>query len=179
MTDLTKSRQFQFAIGAVAIILLIRWLLTGELLMVAQAAQPPADGNVSSITLGSVLIPMAIDAVVLIGAAVIAGWMRLWGVLTALVDQITQRQHGQSVQASPTPRGGSDLAMELARAVATDDREASKKLQREIRRPYLVNEIARMASEGDLAAADKLLGELRQLDGIASEPAKAVQRGKN
>jgi hypothetical protein len=174
-----QSRQVKFAVGCVVILLLLRWLMTGDLLAVAQAVQPQPESNVSSVSIVSVVLPMVIDAIVLIGAAVIAGSLKLWSFLLSLIDQVNQK--GQPAPEPATAlKTGSDIAVELARAVAVDDRDAVKQLQREIRRPYVISEISRSAASGDLALADRLLAELRRID-EQPEPtntqAKAVRSG--
>jgi hypothetical protein len=65
----------------------IRWLLTGDLLMAVEAARPPAEGETKSLTVLSVVGPMLIEACVIIGASIIAWALKLWDFLAGLVDQ--------------------------------------------------------------------------------------------
>ncbi len=52
---LRDNRKFQFAVGVTAIVIVIRWLLTGDLLMAVEAARPPAEGETKSLTVLSVV----------------------------------------------------------------------------------------------------------------------------
>jgi hypothetical protein len=84
---LRDNRKFQFAVGVTAIVIVIRWLLTGDLLMAVEAARPPAEGETKSLTVLSVVGPMLIEACVIIGASLIAWALKLWDFLAAVVDQ--------------------------------------------------------------------------------------------
>ena len=87
---LRDNRKFQFAVGVTAIVIVIRWLLTGDLLMAVEAARPPAEGETKSLTVLSVVGPMLIEACVIIGPALIAWALKLWDFMVALVDQAHQ-----------------------------------------------------------------------------------------
>lgn len=87
MANWAESKVVQFAVGVTLVVLLIRWLVTGDLLFAASVAMqgPPAEGETQGVSFVSALWPLFFDAMVIIGAAALAAVFKLWDWLYGLV----------------------------------------------------------------------------------------------
>jgi hypothetical protein len=86
------QRGLKFLIGLSALFLLIRWMLTGKVLMLSEAFSTPG-GGMGSIT--GVLFPIGIDLIVMTGGillAVFSGvWAVAWDVISGVIEMIKIR----------------------------------------------------------------------------------------
>jgi hypothetical protein len=202
---LRNNRKFQFAVGVTAIVIVIRWLLTGDLLMAVEAARPPAEGETKSLTVLSVVGPMLIEACVIIGASIIAWALKLWDFVAAVVDRSPAPTpppvaHGHLVaRPNETPTTTWDvpaasaitadaargvpaanprqLVDALAKAVAAGDAEAESTLRKEIRKPYLQVELGKCVKTANWERARGILDELESMDGV--KPAATSKKRTN
>lgn len=175
--DWKDNRKIQFAVGATVIFLLLRWLLTGDLLMVAEAARPPADGETKSVTILAVVWPMLIEAVIIVGISAIAFGLRIWSWVVDLIDSargVVDPVVAGSSPASITKQSGISIASaddrntlvtDLAQAVARNDTESERSIKTQIRLPYAIEELNAKIREGNFAGADKLMAEIKKLSG--------------
>jgi hypothetical protein len=198
---LRDNRKFQFAVGVTAIVIVIRWLLTGDLLMAVEAARPPAEGETKSLTVLSVVGPMLIEACVIIGASLIAWALKLWDFVAAVVDRANHVRDSPDagyITVTPSSRpvpppviqpvsqpdasrnalasgsAASSPAIALAKAVAAGDAEAEAALRKEIRKPYLRFELGECVKTANWERARSVLDELESMDG--AKPAATKKR---
>ncbi len=166
----SKNPKIQFAVGITVIILLARWLFTGDLLLAGQVAMAPEDSGeegLRSIPFTSIVGSMFWEAGVIVGASVI-GWMfKIWDQIyeflssrssaaTSPVDSVP------SIAASTTDDNPLVL---LGQAVAMGDSEKAIELQRKIRLPYATRELVEAYQTGNMDAAKELQIELATLVG--------------
>jgi hypothetical protein len=172
--DWKDNRKIQFAVGATVIFLLLRWLLTGDLLMVAEAARPPADGETKSVTVLAVVWPMLIEAVIIVGISAIAFGLRIWSWVVDLIDSargvvdppsFTSSPASSSPVSLPASPSASTMVTDLAQAVARNDTESERSIKTQIRLPYAIEELNAKIREGNFAGADKLMAEIKKLSG--------------
>jgi hypothetical protein len=173
--DWRDNRKIQFAVGATVIILLIRWLLTGDLLMIAEAARPPVEGETKSLSLLAVIWPMIVEAVIITGISSIAFGLRIWSWVVDLIDNargvtsaaLQTTSAPTLVEASPAalPESRDGLITGLAQAVARNDTETETKLRTQIRLPYAIEELNSEIRDGNFQNADKLMAEIKSLSG--------------
>lgn len=76
-----KNRVLNIAVGTTVVIVLLRWILTGELAFLASTAVRGEE--VGSAT--DVVIPLLTDALAFIGASVIAWMTGLWNLVASLL----------------------------------------------------------------------------------------------
>lgn len=109
-----ENKTVQFAVGITLVVLLIRWLITGDLLFAADVAMQgsPAEGATKSATFISTLWPMFFDAMVIIGAAALAGVFNLWDWLYGLVAKSSS---SASTPAKEDPQVSRINAMKIVR----------------------------------------------------------------
>jgi hypothetical protein len=197
--DRLRGRTLQFAVGCVVIVLLIRWLLTGDLLMVAEAIRPVEEGQTKAIPIFSVIVPMAIEAIIVIGAAVVAGWLKLWAFLAASVETATGSRptapasdsinpanlpasepvKAKQVTSPPAVKSPNDSARDLLRAVALGDDAEVDRLRAVIRRPYVLADIQKALAVQDHSSASGFMEELRKMDQASpTKPATRSTRAK-
>jgi hypothetical protein len=192
--SMAKSRAVQFAVGVVSILLLVRWLVTGDLLMLAESLRRVPEGATKSISFVSVIMPMAIDAVVLIGAGVIAGWLKLWAFLASSVETATGSRPAAVVSDSVAPasepakvkqsaapaavKSPNDSARDLLRAVALGDDAEVDRLRAVIRRPYVLADIQKALAIQDHGSASRFMEELRKMDQGSPKTATRSARAK-
>ncbi|MCC7334421.1 MAG: hypothetical protein IT422_04975 [Pirellulaceae bacterium] len=166
-----NNKTLQFAVGVTLVVLLVRWLLTGDLLFAARtAAEPPQEGETKSVAILSVLWPMFFEAMVILGASAIAWACKLWDWLYGLVNQSDSPQTDPTTSASTTtaiesqqPMSVDSLVQGLARAAATNDTATMAKLKVQIRKPYALDELAQAYNDGDAKRAEKLTTELNSM----------------
>jgi hypothetical protein len=198
---LRDSRKFQFAVGLTAILIVLRWLITGDLLLAVEAAKPPAEGETKSLTLIGIVGPMLIEACVIVGTSLIAWTLRLWDVALTLVDRLTVQATAATptvvtpvvtpatdiapsivdapasatIAAEPTsaPAAADPRSMidELAKAVAMGDTEKESTLRKEIRKPYLRLELSESVKAANWERAKQIVEELEAMDSGAAKPA--------
>lgn len=165
MQSWRENKTLRFAVGVTLTVLLIRWLLTGDLLFaVRSAAEPPAEGETKSVALLSAIWPMFFEAMVIVGTAAIAWAFKLWDLLYGLLNQ------SQATVATPTatdtpaiaqqPMSVDSLVQGLARAAATNDTATLNKLKVQIRKPYALDELNQAYNEGDVKRVESLTKEL-------------------
>lgn len=199
---LRDNRTFQFAVGLTAIFIVIRWLLTGDLLMAFESLKPPAEGETKSVSFISVVGPMLIEAVVIVGSSVIAWSIKLWDLAVALIDKIHQARADpaaslpvagsvversvntiasgaatlvSSASAAVPVQNASQLVTDLARAVASGDEATEAQLKMAIRRPYLRVELSEAVASADYEKARSILGQLEQMDAFRVAGSGAVR----
>ncbi len=187
---LRENRTFQFAIGLTTIFIVIRWLLTGDLLMAAESLRPPAEGETKSVSFLSVVGPMLIEAVVIVGSSVIAWSIKLWDLVFGLIDKIHQARADPAAtgpQAGPLSVVGQpqsdgrgvnqamQLVTDLARAVASGDSAMEEKLRIAIRRPYLRIELSEAVTTANYEHAREILNQLEAMDGANADSTSGVR----
>jgi hypothetical protein len=138
------------------LILLVRWLLTGDLLLVTAAfATEPAEGETKSASILAVVWPVFFEAMVVIGGSLIAFSLGLWDRLQGLLT-------GTKTQAQAVT---GDAVQDLARAVALADAGATESALAKIRKPYALGELSQALDAGDFAAVEAKVAELKRLAG--------------
>ena len=169
---LRDNRKFQFAVGVTAIVIVIRWLLTGDLLMAVEAARPPAEGETKSLTVLSVVGPMLIEACVIIGASIIAWALKLWDFLAGLVDQANHVRdsppqpvvHGHLV-ARPNETASITWnvpATAAAANTATNTADGTRSVPATKDPRQLVDALAKAVAAGDAEAESALRKDIRK-----------------
>lgn len=153
--DWLQNRNVKFAVGCTVLFLLVRWLLTGDLLLaVAAVSEQPAEGETKSFaSVWAVVWPIFFEAMVVIGGSVIAFAVGLWDRLADLI--------WSQPQAKPLTVG--DAAQDLLRAVALGDTAAVEAASKAIRREYVPGQVNEAIAAGDFAKAKSLLSELEAL----------------
>jgi hypothetical protein len=162
------NKTVQFAVGVTLVVLLIRWLITGDLLFAASTAMepPPKDGETKSVALLNVLWPMFFEAMVIVGASAIAWSCQLWDALYGLVKPSIDGALQTSVAA---PEAGSKslsvdgLIQDLARAAATNDSGTLATLTLAIRKPYALAALTKAYMDNDIDRAGELTAELNSM----------------
>jgi hypothetical protein len=186
-----SNRKIQFAVGVTVIFLLLRWLVTGDLFAVYEAAKPPTDGETKAFSLISIVGPMMIEAVIIVGVSAIAFGLRIWGFFVDFIDSFQQKTSqiaanpAQNQQIEPaflaqnvaneSPEG---LVRGLVKAIATNDAASIAKFETQIRRPYALGELTSALEQGNFDQADELMRELKELSGVASAPPAATRAAK-
>jgi len=101
------SRAVQFATGATFIIVLAWWMFTGDLPFLSRVAfSPPAEeGSAKSIDVLGVVLPMLVQACVIIGANIIGIQTGIWSAIVALFNRLQSRPK--------TPQESEDVARPL------------------------------------------------------------------
>lgn len=168
--DWKNNKTIQFAVGCTLLILVVRWLLTGDLLLLAATfAEPlPADapeGATKSTAILQVAWPIVFEATAWIGASAIAWAVGLWGRLFDLVAS-----NGKPAAKAATIDGA---AQELVRAVALNDMTEFERLSKIIRGPYAKLEAVTAMESGDFETARKRVAEL---ESIAKEAGKEAAK---
>ena len=172
MDSWKNNKTLQFAVGVTLVVLLVRWLITGDLLFAAKtAAEQPQEGETKSVALLGVLWPMFFEAMVILGASAIAWACKLWDWLYGLVNQSTSPKPsdpatdaaGAAAVESQQPMSVDSLVQGLARAAATNDTATMAKLKVQIRKPYALDELAQAYNDGDAKRAEKLTTELNSM----------------
>lgn len=164
-----ENKTLQFAVGVTLVVLLVRWLITGDLLFAARtAAEPPQEGETKSVAVLSVLWPMFFEAMVIVGAAAIAWACKLWDWLYGLVNQSSSVQSSDAASSLATsevtaPVSVDGLVQGLARAAAMNDTAMLAKLSVQIRKPYALDALTQAYIEGDAEKAAKLTAELNEM----------------
>jgi hypothetical protein len=166
---LRDNRKFQFAVGVTAIVIVIRWLLTGDLLMAVEAARPPAEGETKSLTVLSVVGPMLIEACVIIGASIIAWALKLWDFVAAVVDRSPAPTpppvvHGHLV-ARPNETATITWNVPAAEAsanAATNTADGTRSVPATKDPRQLVDALAKAVAAGDAEAESTLRKEIRK-----------------
>lgn len=175
------NKTLRFAVGVTLTVLLIRWLLTGDLLFaVRSVAEQPAEGETKSVALVSALWPIFFEAMVIVGTAALAWAFKLWDLLYGLVNSASEKPaavaaagtsntaavaaDGTDTAVQPTvtqqPMSVDSLVQGLARAAATNDTAAMNKLKVQIRKPYALDELNQAYNDGDVQRVEKLTKEL-------------------
>lgn len=176
--QLKDSRTVQFAVGCTVILLAVRWLLTGDLLMLVQAAQPTEDGKTSSVGFAAVVWPMVTDAVVLVGISAIAFALKIWSVIYRLIESVLGTAGGGAPAPASlnTDQQQRELVLDLARAARAGDRERVMTLASQLRTPEAIAaDIIEAAKASDVAAVERLT---KELSGHSFMLAQATKRGK-
>lgn len=160
-----NNKTLQFAVGVTLVVLLIRWLITGDLLFAAKtAAEDPQEGETKSVAILGVLWPMFFEAMVIVGASAIAWACKLWDWLYALVNQSASSQPSDPATAAvaevAAPTSVDGMVQGLARAAAMNDAAMMAKLSVQIRKPYALDALRQAYVEGDADKAAKLTAEL-------------------
>ena len=155
--DWLQHRNVKFAVGCTVLILFFRWLLTGDLLLAAAAvSSEPAEGETKSLaSVWSVVWPIFVEAMVVIGGSVIAFSIGLW-------DRVADLFGGQKTSAALSINA---TAQDLLRAVALGDHAAIESASRAIRKEYAPGQIAEAVAASDFERAKGLLHELEQMKG--------------
>lgn len=159
--DWKDNRKIQFAVGATSIFLLVRWLLTGDLLLAVEAAQSPTEGETKSVSFFSVLWPMLVEAVVIVGASAIAFGLKIWSFVYDAIQGSSPNTEATPTAAEPESRDG--IISGLARAVATADSAGEARYKTQIRKPYAIAELNTALDEGDFATVEQRLAEIKTL----------------
>lgn len=154
--DWLQNRNVKFAVGCTVLFLLVRWLLTGDLLLAVAAFSEPAEGETQTASVWSVVWPIFFEAMVVIGGSVIAFAVGLWD---RLADLLWQSQPAQA-----KPLNVNDAAQDLLRAVALGDKAAIDAASRMIRKEYAPGQVNDAIADGDFERAKKLLAELEELN---------------
>lgn len=165
-----ENRTVQFAVGVTVIFLLVRWLLTGDLLLLAEAARAVEDGETKSVSIWGVVWPMIFEAGVIVGASTIAFAVGLWGKLAELFAGIRDQAAPAVSRTSEVSGSGQQLAISFARAAASNDTAEMELLRGAIRKPYALAELKQAVSSGDSAKVDALVKELKGLMNRAANP---------
>ena len=159
-----KTRNLHLAVGIGVVLLLARWLFTGDLLFAVSGGVPQleADGEpllsasgeqVKSV--GPVVWTMAIETLIVIGAFVTSFATGLWDRLMTLIDGVqTQAEQPASPQ---------NIPMQVMQAIASKDAAELKNLQSQIRLPYAMNDLQEALLSNDRVKVDDLLDEIRGL----------------
>ena len=153
--DWLQNRNVKFAVGCTVLFLLIRWLLTGDLLLAVAAFSEPADGETQTTSVWSVVWPIFFEAMVIVGGSVVAFAVGLW-------DRLADLLWSQQPKAKPVTVG--DAAQDLLRAVAMGDKAAVDAASRLIRKEYAPGQVNEAIAAGDFERAKKLLAELEELN---------------
>lgn len=165
-----NNRTVQFAVGVTLMILVLRWLLTGDLLFATDAAMQPDDGETKSVSLLTTLWPMFVESMVIVGASAIAWACRLWDLAYGLLARGMDGDGSGGTGGNDLPAvddGGevvaeeaSVLFREMARAAAVGDSQRVAYLQRRVRLPYALAELSQAYVTGNLQRAKDLTTEL-------------------
>lgn len=154
-----NNRKVQFAVGVTVIVLAIRWLLTGDLLYAVEAAQPPAEGEVKSISFLNALWPLLVETCVIVGSSVIAWALGIWSRVVDLFDGDGQTPPTPVVE--PATGLSKDKILELGRAAVSGDSVRVAELVKEIRTPHIIAaEMQEAVIAGNLARIKELTSEL-------------------
>lgn len=153
--DWLQNRNVKFAVGCTVLFILVRWLLTGDLLLAVAAFSEPADGETQTTSVWSVVWPIFFEAMVIVGGSVIAFAVGLW-------DRLADLLWSQQPKAKPVTVG--DAAQDLLRAVAMGDKAAVDAASRMIRKEYAPGQVNEAIAAGDFERAKKLLAELEELN---------------
>lgn len=167
--SLKDNRKLHFAVGLTAIVIAIRWLLTGDLLLAVEAAKPPAEGETKSIALLSVLGPMLIEACVIVGASIIAWSLKLWHWLASVVDRSVDQSGDKANQVRADPAAMepvmalAPMPSPVATAAVQDDTASRKTTTVEWIDPQsLVAALAQAVAIGDAEAEAECRKEIRK-----------------
>jgi hypothetical protein len=154
--DWANSRNVKFAVGCTALILIVRWLLTGDLLLMSAAfASEPAEGETKSASILAVVWPVFFEAMVIVGGSLIAFSLGLWDRLQALLTGGTTKTQAVT----------GDAVQDLARAVALGDAEAETAARAKVRKPYALGELSQALDAGDFELVEAKVAELKRLAG--------------
>ena len=171
MADWKDNRKIQFAVGVTVCVIFLRWLLTGDLLMVADSMIPAEDGEPKSISFVSVVWPMLVEAMVFVGVSTIAFSLKIWSWVYDLVNKSKPVSTVAVADEEPAVEQSKEgLVNGLARAVAMNDASGKARYETKIRRPYAIAELNAALEEGDFETVNNRLSEIRQLAGISDKP---------
>lgn len=153
--NLKNNRKVQFAVGLTLIILVIRWLITGDLLFAVQVATTPQEEGVKGVGVLSAIWPLLVETCVVVGASAIAWSLGLWNWLANFVDGT---KVGDVAVQSTLDR---EKLIALGRAAVAGNKELVLSLMDEIRGPAVIAaEISEAVKAGDTNRAQVLLDEL-------------------
>lgn len=158
MDWIKSNRYIMAALGLAVVLLSLKWLLfssNAEMALSALVAPPAADDpqfSVGALTWPAVL-DIALSVLASIGVFVFTSAIKIAGGIFSSL--------GQSA-----PSGS--LPSDLARAVASNDSEAARRLSAAIRRPYAIAELVAALEAGDSKLADALTKEISGLAGSAA-----------
>ncbi len=187
---LKDSRSVKLLVG-LTVVLCIAWtLITGDLPLLTQTAfapQPP-EGSTQEAP-GSVLTlvgPMLLQVLVIIGGSVITLFSGLWGWMVRAVEDVKAARSGSAVsspasiasQSSGSPDSEETItlaAKRLVKAAMEADAVGLEQNRVILRRPVAMKRHQEALAASDLDAADALMAELRSLIGSPTEAASGSE----
>ena len=155
-----SDKRIHFAVGVVLIFLGINWLFSGSLFCaIAETADPTMDDQGQRLSSPiATWLPIIFDF--LVGICI--------GVGAYFVQAVSWIFSGASRSEEVTVPSASPVAanpqLELARAAATNDREALLYQAGRVRAVYAREELSAAMANGDYKAAQQLFAELKQIE---------------
>lgn len=190
MNHWKDSRAVQFATGATFIIVLAWWMFTGDLPFLSRVAftPPSEEGSVKAIDVIGVVIPMLVQACVIIGANIIGIQTGIWSAVVDLFhrwqsrpktpqesDEVSRPLDELAANPASTPDEETRSAV-IALGQAAADGASTQEIMRlaaVIRKPIAIEELAKAYRDDDSERIDLLQRELARM--VHPDDAKPAQ----